>query len=144
LPGGYGATYGRGLGGLITVATRDPDTKRLHGAVQVDLLDASVSGSGKLADGWTFAAAARRSHLDDTLAAVTNKDVGEFFPSRTITDGQLKLRRVLSPKALRGGRGLLSSDSVSRNVGSADPAERKQETKELHFSAFTRATFDRA
>ena len=132
-PGGYGATYGRGLGGLITVATRDPDTKRLHGAVQVDLLDASVSGGGKLADGWTFAAAARRSHLDDTLAAVTNKDVGEFFPIPHYYDGQLKLRRVLSPKRYVEVGGLLSSDSVSRTVGSADPAERKQETKELQF-----------
>jgi TonB family protein len=133
VPGGYGATYGRGLGGLITVNTRDPDTKRLHGAVQADLLDASVSGSGKLAEGWTFAAAARRSHLDDTLAAVTDKDVGEFFPIPHYYDGQLKLRRNLSEKRYIEVGGLLSSDSVSRNVGSVDPAERKQETKDLEF-----------
>ena len=133
LPGGYGATYGRSLGGLITVTTRDPDAKRLHAAAQVDLLDASVSSSGKIANGWTFAAAARRSQLDDTLAAVTDKDVGEFFPIPHYYDGQLKLRRVLSQKRYVEVGGLLSSDNVSRNVGSVDPAERKQETKKLQF-----------
>jgi TonB family protein len=133
IPGGYGSSFGRGLGGLITVATRDPDAKRLHGAAQVDLLDASLSSSGKIATGWTFAAAARRSHLDDTLAAATDKDVGEFFPIPHYYDGQLKLRRALGEKRYIEVGGLLSSDSVSRTVGSLDPAERKQETKELKF-----------
>jgi len=133
LPGGYGATYGRGLGGLITVAMLDPDAERLHGAVQVDLLDASVSGSGKVADGWSFAAGARRSHLDDTLAAVTDRDVGEFFPIPDYYDGQLKLRRALGQKRYVELGGLLSADSVARSVGSIDPAERKRETKDLQF-----------
>ena len=133
LPGGYGATYGRGLGGLITVDTRDPDPKRRHAAVQVDLLDASVSSSGKIAGAWTYAIAARRSHLDASLAAATDKDVGAFFPIPHYYDGQLKLRRNLSPKRYMEVGGLLSSDKVSRNVGSVDPAERKQETKDLKF-----------
>jgi TonB family protein len=133
LPGGYGATYGRGLGGLITVDTRDPDVKRRHAAVQVDLLDASVSSSGKIAGPWTYGIAARRSHLDDTLAAATDKDLGEFFPIPHYYDGQLKLRRNLGEKRYVEVGGLLSSDNVSRNVGSVDPAERKQETKDLKF-----------
>lgn len=133
LPGGYGSTYGRGLGGLITVALRDPDPKARHAAVQVDLLDASVSSSGKIAGPWTYAIAARRSHLDATLDAFTDRDVGEFFPIPHYYDGQLKLRRQLSEKRYVEVGGLISSDHVSRNVGSVDPAERKQETKELKF-----------
>lgn len=133
LPGGYGSTYGRGLGGLITVALRDPDLKARHAAAQVDLLDASLSSSGKLAGPWTYAVAARRSHLDTTLDGFTDKDVGAFFPIPHYYDGQLKFRRQLSEKRYVEVGGLLSSDRVSRSVGSADPSERKQETKELKF-----------
>jgi TonB family protein len=133
IPGGYGSSYGRGLGGLITVNTRDPDPKRRHLSVQLDVLDASIAGSGKVAGDWTFAGAARRSHLDDTLAAVTDEDVGEFFPLPHYFDGQVRLRRQLGPKRYVELGGLLSSDSVARSVGSADPAERKTETRDLYF-----------
>jgi hypothetical protein len=133
IPGGYGSSYGRGLGGLITVATRDPDTKRLHGAAQVDLLDASLAASGKLATGWTFAGAARKSHLHRSLDVATDRDVGEFFPIPRYYDGQLRARRQLGEKKYLELGGLLSSDKVSRSVGSADPAEQKDETKRLRF-----------
>jgi TonB family protein len=133
IPGGYGSSYGRGLGGLITVALREPDTKRLHGAAQVDLLDASVSSSGRLAEGWTFAGAARKSHLHRTLDAATDRDVGEYFPIPHYHDAQLRLQRRLGEKKYVELGGLLSSDRVSRTVGSADPSERKDETKQLAF-----------
>ncbi len=133
LPGGYGSTYGRGLGGLITVATRDPDPKARHAALQLDLLDASASASGKITENWSFAGAARRSHLDETLDVATDEDVGEFFPIPHYYDAQAKLRRRLGEKRYVELGGLLSSDRVERSVGSVDPAERKQETKELKF-----------
>lgn len=133
IPGGYGSSYGRGLGGLITVSTRDPDAKGRHVSAQLDVLDASVAGSGQVAEAWTFAAAARRSHLDDTLPAVSDEDIGEFFPIPRYYDGQVRLRRQLGEKRYVELGGLLSSDSVARNVGSADPAERKTETRELYF-----------
>jgi len=132
-PGGYGSSYGRGLGGLITVALRDPDTQRLHGSAQVDVLDASLSASGKLADGWTFAGAARKSHLHRALSAATDRDVGEYFPIPHYYDGQLRARRQLGEKRYVELGGLLSSDRVSRTVGSDDPNERKDETKRLAF-----------
>ena len=43
IPGGYGAQYGRGLGGLVKVDTREPSSDRLHGSAAVDLLDASAA-----------------------------------------------------------------------------------------------------
>lgn len=131
IPGGYGANYGRGLGGLITVALREPDAKRLHGVVQLDLLDASAAAHGKLASGWTFAASGRKSHLHRTLDAATDKDVGEFFPIPHYYDGALRVRKQLAEKRYVELGGLLSSDRVTRTVGSSDPAERKAETKEL-------------
>lgn len=133
IPGGYGSSYGRGLGGLITVDTRAPDPKRRHASAQVDLLDASVSAAGVLAGKWTFAGAGRRSHLDALLPAFTDRDVGEYFPIPKYYDGQLRARRSLGEKSFVELGALLSSDRVSRTVGSADPAERKREDRELYF-----------
>jgi TonB family protein len=130
-PGGYGASYGRGLGGLITVSLREPDAKRLHGVVQLDVLDASAAAHGKLVDGWTVAASARKSHLHRSLDVATDKDVGEFFPIPHYYDGTLRVRKQLGEKRYAELGGLLSSDRVTRAVGSSDPAERKSETKEL-------------
>jgi TonB family protein len=132
-PGGYGSSYGRGLGGLITVSLRDPDQKRLHGAAQVDVLDASASASGRITDRWTFAGAVRKSHLHRTLDAATDRDVGEFFPVPHYYDAQLRVHHRLADKKHVELGGLLSSDRVSRTVGSDDPAERKDETKRLRF-----------
>jgi TonB family protein len=133
IPGGYGSTYGRGLGGLITVSTRDPDQQRRHLSAQLDILDASVAGSGRVTGKWTAAASARRSHLNTTLDAVTDKDVGEYFPVPRYYDGQLRVRRELRPKEYLELGGMLSNDRVSRTVSSSDPAERKDETRELYF-----------
>ena len=133
IPGGYGSTHGRGLGGLITVATRDPDPKRRHLSAQLDILDASVAGSGVVAGKWTAAASARRSHLNTTLDAATDEDVGEYFPIPRYYDGQLRVRRELGSKAYVELGGLVSNDRVTRTVTSSDPAERKDETRELYF-----------
>lgn len=139
IPGGYGSSYGRGLGGLITVSTRDPDLRRRHLSAQLDLLDASLAASGPIAGKWTFAGAARRSHLDALLPVFTDRDVGEYFPIPKYYDGQLRVRRQLDAKSYVEFGGLLSSDRVARTVGSTDPAERKQETRELYFDRiFTR------
>jgi TonB family protein len=133
IPGGYGATYGRGLGGLITVALREPDPKRLHGAVQVDLLDASLSASGKIADGWTFAGAARKSYLEETINLWTNDDVTQYFPISHYHDAQLRVQRRLGEKRYVEVGGMLSSDKVSRTIASNDPNERRDETARLRF-----------
>lgn len=131
IPGGYGASYGRGLGGLITVSLREPDVKRLRGTVQLDVLDASAAAHGKVAGDWTVSASARKSHLHRSLDAATDEDVGEFFPIPHYYDGSLRVRRQLGEKRYAEVGGLLSSDRVTRTVGSSDPAERKSETKEL-------------
>lgn len=135
IPGGYGSTYGRGLGGLITVALKEPDPKRLHGAVQVDLLDASLSASGRLAENWTFAGAARKSYLEETINLYANKDedVSEYFPISQYHDAQLRVQRRLGEKRYVELGGMLSSDKVSRTIVSSDPNERRDETARLRF-----------
>ena len=133
VPGGYGAAYGRGLGGLVTVETNDPAQDRLHASTQLDPLDASVAVQGPIGKGWQVAAAARRSHLEWLLERVTDEDLGEFFPIPNYYDGQARVRRSLPGDAFVELTGLLSSDRVSRTVDSPDPADRKRETRLQRF-----------
>lgn len=133
VPGGYGAAYGRGLGGLVVVSMKDPARDRLHGSLQLDILDASASLQGPLGDGWAFAVAGRRSHLDWVLDRVTDEDVGEFFPIPNYSDAQARLRKNLGQGEFVEVTGLLSSDEVSRAVDSRDPQGRKRETKNQNF-----------
>jgi TonB family protein len=133
VPGGYGAAYGRGLGGLVVVATRDPPKDRIHGSVQVDVMDASAAVQGPIANGWSFAIAARHSHLDAVLGAFTSQDFQEFFQIPHYYDGQARLRRELRDGEFVEVLGLLSSDSVSRDVTSNDPNAQKSETKKQRF-----------
>jgi TonB family protein len=133
IPGGYGATYGRGLGGLITVEKRAPGADRLHGSFQADLLDASASVHGPIADEWGVAGAVRGGYLDWVLNRVTSRDVGEFFPVSKYYDAQAAVRfRPKETEWVELG-GLLSSDSLSRTVASADPSQRKSQTQDISF-----------
>ncbi len=133
IPGGYGAQYGRGLGGLVKVDTRDPASDRLHGSAAVDLIDASAAVTGPIANKFTAAIAARRSHLDWVLNQVTSRDVSAFFPIPQYHDGQARVRYQPTKNTFVELGGMLSSDAVSRTVDNADPAYRKQENKTLDF-----------
>jgi TonB family protein len=139
VPGGYGASYGRGLGGLVTVDTRDPDAKKFHGSAQLDVLDASAAANGPLSERLRVSGSFRRSHLDWVLDQVTDEDVNEFFPIPKYYDGQARVRYQLGQTSWIEAGGLASSDRVSRNVTSADPADRKSETRTMYFDrAFLR------
>jgi TonB family protein len=133
VPGGYGAAYGRGLGGLVVVATRDPPKDRVHGSVQVDVMDASAAVQGPVGKDWSFAIAARHSHLDSVLDAFTSQNFQEYFQIPRYYDGQARIRRDLRDGEFVEVLGLLSSDSVSSEVTSSDPSARKSETRKQSF-----------
>ncbi len=133
VPGAYGSPYGRGLGGLVKVDTRDPSLERVRGGATLDLLDASVAAHGPVAGDYQFALAGRRSHLDFVLNQATDDDLDEFFPIPRYYDAQAKLRKNFSPTESLELSGLLSSDTLSRGTASRDPADRKRETRELDF-----------
>jgi TonB family protein len=65
-PGNYSVRYGRGLGGLIDAALRDPKPEGYHGFAQIDLIDARALLEGPVpgVEGWSFIGGVRRSHLD--------------------------------------------------------------------------------
>lgn len=72
-PGAYGAKYGRAIGGIVDVGTRPPEPKRLHGLVDIDLLDAGFYVESPLSstqNRGTLALAARRSYIDVLLPPI--------------------------------------------------------------------------
>ncbi len=73
-PGGFGARYGRAVGGVVDVATRTGASDAVHGVAKVDIQDASLFAEAPLTDGVSIAAAVRRSYIDVLLPLVLPKD----------------------------------------------------------------------
>lgn len=73
-PGGFGARYGRAIGGIVDVATRKGASDTWHGSMKVDLLDTGVFLEAPVADGVSVAIAARRSYIDAILPLVLPND----------------------------------------------------------------------
>jgi TonB family protein len=71
-PGNFSARYGRAQGGIVDAGLRSPRGDGYHGLAQVDLIDVRLMAEGPIPwlDGWTFAAAGRRSWLDAWLGPV--------------------------------------------------------------------------
>lgn len=132
-PGGWGAGYGRSLGGLLTVKKKALTDEGVHGSAQLDILDAAASTTASLGKDWHVAVAARRSHLSSVLDAVSDRDIGAYFPIPHYYDAQLRLVRDLAPGETVEVGGLLSSDETSRNVPSDDPALAKRQDQSQSF-----------
>lgn len=132
-PGGYGAPYGRGLGGLITVGLKPLEPDGYHGSLGVDAIDAAASLRGSIGKHFRFAGAVRRSHLDWVLSHVTSEDVGAFVPIPKYWDSQLRLAWVPRDGESVEVGGLLSDDRISRSLVEADPSENKTESKHTGF-----------
>ncbi|HZI08182.1 MAG TPA: TonB-dependent receptor plug domain-containing protein, partial [Archangium sp.] len=73
-PGGFGARYGRAIGGVVDVATRKGSSDTLHGSVKVDLLDSGFFLETPITEGISAAVAARRSYVDLLLPLVLPDD----------------------------------------------------------------------
>lgn len=73
-PGGFGARYGRAVGGMVDVTTRKGASDTLHGSAKVDLLDAGFFVESPITPGVSVAAAARRSYVDALVPLVLPED----------------------------------------------------------------------
>jgi outer membrane receptor protein involved in Fe transport len=72
-PGAYGAKYGRAIAGIVDVGTKPPEPKRLHGLVDIDLLDSGFYVETPLSSTKNYGAvavAARRSYIDVLLPPI--------------------------------------------------------------------------
>ena len=124
-PGGYGAEYGGGLGGLVTIDTRTLRTDRVHGYVAADVIDASAMVEAPVTKDTRVAVAGRKSYLDRTLKLFTSKDVTDFIPIPNYYDAQLKVTHDLGQNESLVLFGLIARDTLTRRVEDPDPAQIK-------------------
>lgn len=129
-PGAYGPEFGRGLGGLIRVQTRNLPSEGIHGYVGADLLDASGMLSAAVGGRLRIAVAGRGSYLDRILAGVVSPDVGDYFPIPRYRDYQAKAQLTLREDEELSLLLLGSGDTIERAKDSPDPATVLRETTE--------------
>lgn len=132
VPGGYGAAFGRGLGGLVTVRTHTPTGDGVHGVLSADLYDASAMVRASLDDQWRAAAAARVSWLHLMVDAAQG-DLGGFVPVPRYWDAQARALHQIRAGETLELVWLLAGDRVSRGVPNRDPALVTQDLRELDF-----------
>jgi hypothetical protein len=133
IPGGYGSEFGRGLGGLVTVALKPLDEQGVHGSVAADTLDASASARAKVGD-FHVAVAARKSYLDAVVTGVTSANVAQYVPIPKYWDGQARIVYDLGPHETLELGTLLSSDQTTRNLINPDPALTTSQTTVTNFN----------
>jgi TonB family protein len=104
-PGNFSARYGRAQGGIVDAGIRSP-ADEYHGLVQIDLIDARLLAEGPipLLEGWTFAVAGRRSHLDAWLGPVLEEAGAGVTTAPRYYDYQLLVERKWDSKDLGQGK----------------------------------------
>jgi TonB family protein len=68
-PGNFSSRFGRASGGVFEVETRDPQSDRIHGVVDISPIDGSVMLEGPLGKKFSLAGAFRRSLFDLAVRA---------------------------------------------------------------------------
>jgi TonB family protein len=132
-PGAYGADYGRGLGGLVKVDTRNLPDAGTHGDLAVDVIDASGMVSTAFGKRVRVGIAGRASYLDRSLKAVTSEDVSDFVPIPRYRDAQLMAQVDLSKDESLTALALTSDDKLSRSIPSDDPSAVRRENTHSSF-----------
>ena len=133
VPGGYGPGFGRGLGGLVTVAKRPLDEEGVHGSASADVIDASADVRAKISDHVHVAVGARKSYLDAVLASVTSEDVGDVVPIPRYWDGQARVVYDLAAHETIELGAFASSDRIANTLLNPDPSLTTRQTTGTDF-----------
>ena len=148
IPAAYGATWGRGLGGIINVGLKSLDDGRVKGTAQADVLDASLAVRGPIGDKLHFSIAGRGSYLRDVVRAVAPADTEDVVPLPRYGDAQARLAYSFSKQENLELGGLFSTDSIDRTLLDPDPTRTKRETRGTTFGRawlrYTKTTKDGA
>jgi len=119
-PGGFGAEWGRALGGLVRIDGTAPPPDGVHGEVGADVLDGSALLSytrGRIA----ITVAGRYSWLDRLAGTVIHGDAAAFIPLPRWDDYQLRASVALRKRERLTLTFLASDDSLRRQAAAGDP-----------------------
>lgn len=137
-PGGYGARYGRALGGLIRVTTAAPPvdrSTRVGGYARVDPIDVGAGVDTFAGDRGHLAVSVRRSVLTQTFGRIAPRSTREVVPLPESWDYQAKATVELRHDLTLHVLGLGAEDRVQRTL----PAR----TEDVAFTETTFAGFHR-
>jgi TonB family protein len=135
-PGAYGADYGRAIGGMVRVETKDLPPSGVHGYASADTLDGSGMVTAAIGDRVRVGAAARYGWLDSVLRAVGAPNVDEFFPIPRYEDTQVKIQVALRPRESLDLVFLGSHDDLFEAIPDSDPAHARSETTATDYQRF--------
>jgi hypothetical protein len=95
-PGNYSTMYGRGTGGLVDIAIREPKKDGYHGMAQLDLIDARLLAEGPIGAGWSFLVAGRRSWFELYLKPILKRTGAEVTAAPRYYDGQIVITKDIN------------------------------------------------
>jgi len=91
-PGNFSVKYGRRVGGVIDVGTRDPATDKIHGVLDMNLpLDSSLLLEGPITEKLSILVAGRRSYFGEVARAIIPAGTFSAFAAPVYNDYQLFL-----------------------------------------------------
>jgi hypothetical protein len=134
VPGGYGADHGRGLGGLVRIASREPPVERYQGEADVDILDASFAAGAAVENGGGLLAAGRFGYLDRLLGDALSADTRRLSPLPRYHDFQGKLVLPLRDDERVEIIFLTSADSSAITSNNASPSSVADQAQDRSFS----------
>ncbi len=134
VPGGYGADFGRGLGGLVRVASREPPVESYQGEVDADALDASFATGAAIGNGGGVLAAGRYGYLDRILGGALSSNTRRLFPLPRYRDFQGKVLVPLRDDEKAEVIFLTSSDSSAITGNGTTPSSAASQTQDRSFS----------
>jgi TonB family protein len=111
-PGNFSPRFGRAVGGVIDVRTRDPRRDGFHGALDVSLIDTSLYAETPLGENTGIALAGRRSNIDLVYSSLVPEDAFDVVAAPTYYDYQGILSQRLGRKHKLRLLGYGSRDSV--------------------------------
>jgi TonB family protein len=135
-PGAYGADYGRAIGGMVRVETKDLPAAGVHEYAGVDTLDGSALVSAALGDRVRVAVAGRYGWLDSILPAEGARNVDEFYAIPRYGDYQAKLQVRLRDRESLDAVFLASDDALTETIPDPDPARVRSETTRASYQRF--------
>jgi hypothetical protein len=135
-PGAYGVDYGRALGGIVRIDTRDLETEGLHGRAAADLLDGSAFGEAALGERVRVAVGGRYGWLDGALHSAGWSAVDEFTAIPRYVDTQGKIDVALGEGETLDLVFLGSHDGSTEAATSTDPLRTHLQTTDTTFERF--------
>lgn len=134
VPGGYGAAFGRGLGGLVRIASRDVPAERYAGELDVDMLGAAFQAGTGFANGGGLLAAGGVGYLDRLLGNSLSSDERRLFPVPRYHDLQAKLSLPLRAEEKVELLWLSSADASAVTSTSPSPSATASSDQERSFT----------